>query len=115
MEAGREDAVPIRRAPAPAVAMLVGSIASVQCGAALATTLFDRVGPGGAVLLRTGFAALILLAVAGREVRPLQPAAMREVVIFAVVLAGMNFSFYSAIDRLPLGVAVTLEFVGPLA
>ena len=115
MEAERENAVAIRRAPAPAVAMLIGSIASVQCGAALATTLFDRVGPGGAVLLRTGFAALILLAVAGRELRPLQRAAMREVVLFAVVLAGMNFSFYSAIDRLPLGVAVTLEFSGPLA
>jgi inner membrane transporter RhtA len=100
--------------------MLVGSIASVQWGAALATTLFGRVGPGGAVLLRSGFAALILLAVAHRDLRSLRRdglrrEAMRDVVLFAVVLAGMNFSFYAAIDRLPLGIAVTLEFSGPLA
>ncbi len=115
MAAGPETAGGIRGAPAPAVAMLVGSIASVQCGAALATTLFGRVGAGGAVLLRTAFAALILLAVARRDLRPLRREELREVVGFAVVLAGMNFCFYSAIDRLPLGVAVTLEVSGPLA
>ncbi len=115
MEAGRENAAGIRGAPAPAVAMLVGSIASVQWGAALATTLFGRVGPGGAVLLRSGFAALILLAVAHRDLRPLRREAMRDIALFAIALAGMNFSFYAAIDRLPLGVAVTLEFCGPLA
>jgi inner membrane transporter RhtA len=105
----------IRGAPAPAVAMLVGSIASVQWGAALATTLFGRVGPGGAVLLRSVFAALILLAVAHRDLRPLRGQALRDVALFAIALAGMNFSFYAAIDRLPLGVAVTFEFSGPLA
>jgi inner membrane transporter RhtA len=105
----------IRGAPTVAVAMVVGSIASVQCGAALATTLFGRVGPGGAVLLRSGFAALILLAVAHRDLRPLRGRALRDVVLFGVTLAGMNLSFYAAIDRLPLGVAVTLEFSGPLA
>jgi inner membrane transporter RhtA len=105
----------IRGNPAVAVAMVLGSISSVQCGAALATTLFDRVGPGGAVLLRSGFGALILLAVAHRDVRRLARADLRDVFLFAVVLAAMNLSFYAAIDRLPLGVAVTFEFSGPLA
>lgn len=95
--------------------MLVGSIASVQCGAALATTLFGRVGPGGAVMLRSSFAALILLAAAHRDLRLPRRSEVREVALFAVVLAAMNVCFYSAIDRLPLGVAVTLEFSGPLA
>jgi inner membrane transporter RhtA len=105
----------IRGNPAVAVAMVVGSIGSVQCGAALATTLFDRVGPAGAVLLRSGFAALILLAVAHRDLRVPRGRALRDVVFFGIALAAMNLSFYAAIDRLPLGVAVTFEFSGPLA
>lgn len=105
----------IRGAPAPAVAMVVGGIFSVQCGSALATTMFDRVGPGGAVMLRSGFAALILLAIARRDLRSLRGGALRDVALFGLVLAAMNLSFYAAIDRLPLGVAVTFEFSGPLA
>ncbi|HVT00371.1 MAG TPA: EamA family transporter [Solirubrobacterales bacterium] len=105
----------IRGAPATAVAMVLGSISSVQCGAALATTLFDRVGPAGAVLLRSGFGALILLAVAHRDIGPLRGRVLRDVFLFGLVLAAMNLSFYAAIDRLPLGVAVTFEFSGPLA
>jgi inner membrane transporter RhtA len=97
-----------------AAAMVLGSILSVQCGSALATTLFDEVGPGGAVFLRTAFGALVLLGLAGRSVRPPRGTELRDVVLFGVALAGMNLSFYAALDRLPLGVAVTLEFVGPL-
>ncbi|MBS1893349.1 MAG: EamA family transporter [Actinobacteria bacterium] len=104
----------IRGNPAVAIGMVVGSISSVQCGAALATTLFDQVGPAGAVFLRGFFAALILLAVAHRDVAKVWHADLREVALFGVTLAAMNFGFYEAIDRLPLGVAVTLEFVGPL-
>jgi inner membrane transporter RhtA len=95
--------------------MVVGSISSVQCGAALATTLFDKVGPAGAVFLRGAFAALILLAVAHRDVARLRRAELRDVALFGLVLAAMNLCFYEAIDRLPLGVAVTFEFSGPLA
>jgi inner membrane transporter RhtA len=94
--------------------MVLGSIVSVQSGAALATTLFDRVGPGGAVFLRTTFGALVLLAVVRRRLPVLRGAQLRDVALFGVVMAAMNLSFYAAIDRLPLGVAVTLEFVGPL-
>jgi inner membrane transporter RhtA len=105
----------IRGNPAVAVGMVVGSISSVQCGAALATTLFDRVGPAGAVFLRGFFAALILLAVAHRDVLRLRRSEMRDIALFGVTLAAMNLGFYEAIDRLPLGIAVTLEFTGPLA
>jgi inner membrane transporter RhtA len=95
--------------------MVVGSISSVQCGAALATTLFDRVGPAGAVFLRGAFAALILLVVANRDVLRLRRSELRDIALFGVTLAAMNLGFYEAIDRLPLGIAVTLEFTGPLA
>jgi inner membrane transporter RhtA len=93
----------------------MGAVLSVQCGAALATTLFDTVGPGGAVLLRSGSAALVLLAIAGRSVGALGARPHRDVVLFGIALAGMNLGFYAALDRIPLGIAVTLEFVGPLA
>jgi inner membrane transporter RhtA len=97
-----------------AAAMAVGSIVSVQCGAALATTLFDPVGPLGAVFLRSAFGALALLALARRSLPALHGRRPWDVVLFGVALAGVNLSFYAALDRLPLGVAVTLEFVGPL-
>lgn len=105
----------IRGNPAIAVGMVVGSISSVQCGAALATTLFDRVGPAGTVFLRGAFAALILVAVAHRDIFRLRRAELRDIALFGVTLAAMNLCFYESIDRLPLGIAVTLEFTGPLA
>jgi inner membrane transporter RhtA len=113
--AARSAAGGIRGNPGVAVGMVVGSISSVQCGAALATTLFDRVGPAGAVFLRGFFAALILLAVANRDVLRLRRSELRDIALFGVTLAVMNLGFYEALDRLPLGIAVTLEFTGPLA
>ncbi len=95
--------------------MVLGSISSVQCGAALATTLFGRIGPGGAVFLRAAFGAAILLAVAHRDVSRLRRSDLRDIALFGVTLAAMNLGFYEAIQRLPLGVAVTFEFSGPLA
>jgi len=94
--------------------MAIGSIVSVQCGAALATTLFDSVGPQGAVFLRSTFGALLLLAMARRSLPPLRGRRPWDIVLFGVALAGVNLCFYAALDRLPLGIAVTLEFVGPL-
>jgi inner membrane transporter RhtA len=105
----------IRGNPAIAVSMVLGSISSVQCGAALATTLFGRIGPGGAVFLRAAFAALILLVAAHRDVRRLRRRDLPDIALFGATLAAMNFGLYEAIYRLPLGVAVTLEFSGPLA
>jgi inner membrane transporter RhtA len=97
-----------------AAAMAFGSILSVQSGSALATTLFDEIGPWGAVLMRSGFGALLLLALARRSLRPLRWPHSRDLVLFGISLAAMNICFYAALERLPLGVAVTLEFVGPL-
>ena len=79
----------------------------------MATTLFDRVG--GAVLLRSLFAALALLALAGRSLRSVKRDELHDILWFGITLAAMNAFFYAAIDRLPLGVAVTIEFIGPLS
>lgn len=108
------DGAGVSRASRAAAALALGSIVSVQCGSALATTLFDSVGPRGAVALRSAFGALALLALArGRLPRP-RGVGLRDVVLFGLALAGINLLFYAALDRLPLGIAVTLEFVGPL-
>ena len=97
-----------------APALVIGAVVSVQFGSAIATTLFDQVGPAGAVLYRLLFAAILLLAIW----RPVLMEAGREgvvlVIAFGVTLAGMNLSFYESLDRIDLGIAVTFEFVGPL-
>jgi inner membrane transporter RhtA len=94
--------------------MVLAAVVSVQLGSAAATTLFDRVGPAGAVLYRLLFAAVLLLAL--WRPRPLEAdrSGLGLAAAFGVTLAAMNFSFYEALDRIPLGIAVTLEFVGPL-
>lgn len=103
--------------PPPAVALVGAGAISVQFGAALATKLFGRVGPAGAVTLRVVLAAAVLVAVGcvGRRGKPARVRDWGVAVCFGVVLSAMNLSFYEAIDRIPLGVAVTIEFCGPLA
>jgi inner membrane transporter RhtA len=98
--------------PAPAQVLL--AIASVQIGAALTKGLFAAVGPAGAVFLRAAFGALMLMALSRPRFRGHAPAAWVTIVAFGLALAGMNLAFYAALERLPLGAAVTLEFVGPL-
>ena len=97
-----------------ATALVLTGIVSVQVGAAFATTLFDELGPGGTVFLRIAFAAVLLLVIWRPPLRLGDTAARRDVVLLGLVLAAMNLSFYLALDRIPLGIAVTLEFVGPL-
>lgn len=98
-----------------AVGMVLTGCISIQFGAAFAVTLFDELGPGGAVFLRLVFAAAILLAVFRPRVRGRSREDLRLAVGFGVVLGLMNWSFYEALDRIPLGPTVTIEFVGPLA
>jgi inner membrane transporter RhtA len=105
---------PPRVTAVPAPLLVLGAVASVQSGAAVATRLFPAVGPGGTVLLRLGLSALLLLAVARPRLRGRRHGDLGLAVAFGVVLAGMNATFYEALDRIPLGIAVTLEFVGPL-
>jgi inner membrane transporter RhtA len=91
------------------------SIFSVQFGAAIAKNLFDSLGPSGTVFLRIGFAALVLLVLVRPKLVGVHGGrAFLVAGLFGLALALMNLSFYQAIDRIPLGVAVTLEFVGPL-
>ena len=98
----------------PPTVLVLGGVASVQFGAAFAKTLFDEVGPGGVVFLRVSLAAVVLLALWRPPTRGHSRGELWLVAAFGVALAGMNFSYYSALDRLPLGITVTLEFVGPL-
>ena len=96
---------------------LIGSgVVSLQFGAALAATIFPLVGPFAVVSLRLTVAAVVLV-VAGRGVRlPGHSwARLRAPLAMGVVLAAMNTSIYASIDRLPLGMVITLEFLGPLA
>ena len=94
---------------------LVGaSIVSVQLGAAIASSLFHTVGAPGTVLLRQGLAAAVMIAIARPRVRGRSAGDWRVVCVFGLVLAAMNVCFYEAVERLPLGIAVTIELFGPL-
>jgi inner membrane transporter RhtA len=85
-----------------------------QIGAALAVLVFPVAGPLGMVFLRLVFSAVILLAVARPRLRGHGRAAWWTAAGFGVVMAAMNSFIYEAIDRLPLGIAITLEVLGPL-
>lgn len=97
--------------PVPAVLL---SIISVQAGAAIAKGLFPALGPAVTASLRIGLAALILLVAVRPRLSRLQATQWRAVVPYGLSLGLMNFLFYLSLDRIPLGLAVTLEFVGPL-
>ena len=97
-----------------AIGLVLGGIVSVQTGAAVATTLFDELGPAGTVLVRVLFSAVVLVALWRPALQGLRDERARDVALFGLSLAAMNLSFYEALDRIPLGIAVTLEFVGPL-
>src|SRR6266699_273623 len=98
--------------PPPLLVFL--SIISVQLGAAFAKSLFQTIGSGGIVFLRVGFAAIVLLLMWRPRVRQYTPANYALIMLFGLTIAVMNAAFYAAIARIPLGIAVTLEFVGPL-
>jgi inner membrane transporter RhtA len=106
------EAVLAERVPPPL--LVLAAVGSVQLGAALAKGLFDEVGPGGTVLLRVLLAALLLAALWRPRVRGRSRRELLLAGAFGASLAAMNLSFYGALDRIPLGVAVTFEFVGPL-
>jgi inner membrane transporter RhtA len=99
---------------APPEVLVLGGIGSVQFGAAFANKLFAEAGPGGVVLLRLLLSGLILLLVARPSLRGRSRPDTGAVIAFGLVLGAMNWSFYEALNRLPLGVAVTIEFTGPL-
>jgi inner membrane transporter RhtA len=98
----------------PPTGLVILSVGSTQIGAALAKSLFATLGSAGTVSLRVGFAALILLLVWRPRIRGYARSAYVNCCLFGLSLAAMNLCFYTALAHIPLGVAVTLEFVGPL-
>jgi inner membrane transporter RhtA len=98
----------------PAPWLVVAGVSSVQLGAAIAKSLFDELTPTGLVMLRLVFGGLILGLLFRPRVRERSSRELQLALAFGLTLVTMNFCFYQAIDRIPLGIAVTLEFVGPL-
>ncbi|ARF59678.1 EamA family transporter [Streptomyces gilvosporeus] len=96
------------------VALVIGGIVSLQFGASVAVMLFPRAGALGVVTLRLVVASLVLLVVCRPKLRGYSRGDWGTVLAFGVALVGMNSLFYQALDRIPLGAAVTLEFLGPL-
>jgi inner membrane transporter RhtA len=98
----------------PATVLVLLGIVSVQFGGALAATLVPVIGAAGSVTLRLVISTLILLVVARPQLRGHSQQAWVTVVLFGLALGAMNWSFYASLGRLPIGVAVTIEFLGPL-
>jgi inner membrane transporter RhtA len=96
------------------VALVVGSCLSLPFGAAVAAQLFPALGAWGVTSLRIGLAALLLLVFVRPPIRGWTRRQCGAAVLFGVSLAGMNGFFYSGIERVPLGPAVAIEFLGPL-
>jgi inner membrane transporter RhtA len=93
---------------------MTGSGLSNQVGASVAALAFPHLGPAGVVAVRQWVAAVVLLATARPRLRGFTAAQWRLVLALAAVFGTMNLSLYSAVDRVGLGLAVTLEFLGPL-
>ncbi len=102
-------------AAVPPPGLLLVSIVSIQLGAAVAVNLFPVLGPVGTTFLRLAFSAVLVMAVA-RHSLAWEDARhhVGALLTYGAILALMNLSFYGAIARIPLGIAVAIEFVGPL-
>lgn len=97
--------------PIPAVLL---AIVSVQCGAAIAKGLFPVLGPSATASLRIGLSAVILLLAFRPNITQLSKKQWKYVILYGLSLGAMNMVFYMAIARIPIGLGVTLEFIGPL-
>ena len=104
--------VALRAAPAPLLVLL--AIVFIHLGVALATTLFLSLGVVGSAFVRIAFTALVLLALSQPRPSRLSGDSLLWVVLTGFAIAGLNFFFYQAVARLPLGVVVMIEFLGPL-
>lgn len=98
----------------PPIPLLLVSATSIQGGAALAKQLFPALGATGTSGLRLAFAALLLVAIFRPRLRGLGRAQWKAILPYGIALGTMNLTFYEALARIPLGLAVSLEFVGPL-
>lgn len=98
----------------PPIPAVLFAIISVQSGAAIAKTLFPVLGASATASLRIGISALILLAVYRPNLFHITAKQWKIVIPYGLSLGAMNLIFYLAIERIPIGLAVTLEFFGPL-
>ena len=98
----------------PPQLMVLGAILSVQVGAAIGRSLFDQVGAAGVTFLRVAIAAVVLAVVIRPDVRAWERRAWVAAAALGATMAGMNLVFYLSLRTVPLGVAVTVEFLGPL-
>ena len=105
----------MRERRASAVGLVFAAACSVQGGAAVAKSLFPQLGPPGVVFLRLLFGSAALWAIARPQLRGRSHTDLRLVAALGVVLVSMNITFYEALARAPLGIVVTVEFLGPLA
>jgi inner membrane transporter RhtA len=105
----------MRRTQLAGIATMLGSAASNQTGAAVGAHAFASIGPPGVVAVRQFVAAAVLLPVARPDLRRFTWAQWWPTLLLALVFAVMNLSLYTAIDRIGLGLAVTLEVLGPLS
>lgn len=103
-----------RKLTLPPLPAVVGSILSVQIGAAVAKGMFPVLGAAGTTTIRIGLSALILIAVNRPKFRKLSKIQWNAVISYGICLGIMNGIYYLALSRIPLGIAVTLEFIGPL-
>jgi len=112
----RRGAGPFARAVAavPPPGLLLVSIVSIQLGAAVAVHLFATLGPIGTVFLRISFSAVLFLVGARRQIGLDARRHAGMLLLFGCVIGAMNLCFYGAIARIPLGIAVAIEFIGPL-
>ncbi|EFQ64362.1 threonine/homoserine exporter RhtA [Pseudomonas sp. FP597] len=97
------------------VGLLLIAMASIQSGASLAKSMFPVVGAQGTTTLRLIFASVIMLLILRPWRAKLTTKSLRTVVVYGMALGGMNFLFYMSLRSVPLGIAVALEFTGPLA
>jgi len=97
------------------VGLLLIAMASIQTGASLAKSMFPIVGAQGTTTVRLIFASVIMLLLLRPWRARLTAKSLRTVIIYGMALGGMNFLFYMSLRSVPLGVAVALEFTGPLA
>jgi inner membrane transporter RhtA len=98
----------------PAALLVLMAIGSVQIGRGVARTLFDDLGAAGVTFLRLAISGLVLGLATRPRLRGWSPAAWRAAAALGLVMAGMNLAFYLALRTVPLGTAVTVEFLGPL-
>lgn len=93
---------------------MVAAASSTQVGAAFGSHAFGAIGPAGVVAVRQLVASAVLLPLTRPNVRALTRHQWACVLLLAAMFAGMNLGLYAAVDRIGLGLAVTLEFLGPL-